>query len=215
MNPPMLALFTKTPIPGAVKTRFVPDTTADIAAAIALEMIEDTVSKAATCWPGPIRLLVSPDAGHPQLTPISVRYNVPVGMQGDGGLGRKMQSAISEGLETSSAVAVMGCDIPTVTSDVLEYAFDALSRGANVIGPSADGGFYLFGTYQRVPGMFDEIAWSTDKVLQSVMIRASELGIRIDVMLPCFKDVDDWGDFEYLTHIVPKYRRFLSRPDSQ
>ena len=215
MNRPALVLFTKSPVPGTVKTRFLTDTTPEIAAAIALEMIKDTVSKVATCWPGPIRLLVSPNASHPQLTKISVRYNVPIGAQSQGDLGQKMQSAICEGLETSPAVAVMGCDIPTVTADLLEFAFDALSRGANVVGPSADGGFYLIGTQQCVSGMFDEITWSTDTVLQSVMMRTSQLGIRFNVVLPCLKDVDNWEDFEFLTRIVPKYLRFLPGPENQ
>lgn len=215
MNHPTLVLFTKTPIPGTVKTRFLTDTTPEIAAAITLEMIEDTVSKVADCWPGPVRLLVSPNASHPQLTSISVRYNIPIGVQSHGDLGQKMQSAICEGLETSSAVAVMGCDIPMVTSDVLEFAFGALSRGANVVGPSADGGFYLIGTQQCVPGMFDEIRWSTDTVLQAVMMKTSQMGIRFDVLLPCFNDVDSWEDFEFLTSIVPKYRWFLPEFENQ
>ncbi len=209
MDRPSLILFTKVPVPGRVKTRFLTHTTPEIAAAIAFEMIEDTVLTAGTCWPGPVRVLVSPASDRTELTEMAVRYNVTVGTQSQGDLGQKMQSAICEGLETSTAVAIMGCDIPSVTTGILEFAFESLSKGANVIGPSADGGFYLIGIRQCVPGMLDEITWSTDSVLQSVLANSAQLGIRFDVLLPCLQDVDSWEDFEHLASIVPKYRRFL------
>ena len=133
MDRPTLVLFTKAPLPGRVKIRFLPHTTAEIAATIAFEMIEDTVSIASACWPGPVRLLVSPSSDHTQLTEMAVRYNVNVGTQSQGDLGQKMQSAICDGLETSTAVAIMGCDIPSVTASILGYAFESLSNGANVV----------------------------------------------------------------------------------
>lgn len=209
MDRPALILFTKVPLPGRVKTRFLTHTTPEIAAAIAFEMIEDTVLIAKACWPGPVRLLVSPASDHAELTGMAVRYNVNIGIQSQGDLGEKMQSAICEGLETSAAVAIMGCDIPSVTTGILEFAFESLSKGANVIGPSADGGFYLIGTQQCMPGMLDEITWSTDTVLQSVLANSAQLGVRFDILLPCLKDVDSWKDLEHLASIVPKYRRFL------
>ncbi len=214
MDRPTLILFTKVPLPGRVKTRFLPHTTPEIASAIAFEMIEDTVVKAKACWPGPVRLLVSPTNDHTELTEMAVRYNVTVGTQSQGDLGQKMQSAICEGLETSTAVAIMGCDIPSVTTGILEFAFESLSRGLNVIGPSADGGFYLIGTQQCVPGMLDKITWSTDTVLRSVLANSSQFGIRFDILLPCLKDVDSWKDLEHLASIVPKYRRFLDASES-
>ncbi|MDE0309801.1 MAG: TIGR04282 family arsenosugar biosynthesis glycosyltransferase [Acidiferrobacterales bacterium] len=212
MDRPALMLFTKAPLPGRVKTRLLTHTTPETATAIALEMIRDTLSIAADCWPGPVRLLVSPAKAPSELTEMALRYNVTSGTQSQGDLGQKMQSAIREGLESSTAVAVMGCDIPLVTADILEFAFESLAKGANVIGPSADGGFYLIGTHQCVPGMLDSIAWSTDTVLQSVLARSEQLGVRFDVLLPCLNDIDSWEDFEHLASIVPKYRRFLEQP---
>ena len=215
MDRPTLVLFTKAPLPGHVKTRFLPHTTAETAAAIALQMIEDTLSMASTCWPGPVRLLVSPNSNHTQLTELAVRYNAVVGTQSRGDLGQKMQSAICDGLETSTAVAIMGCDIPSVTASILGYAFESLSNGANVIGPSADGGFYLIGTQQCVPGMLDKITWSTNTVLQSVLANSTKLGVSFDVLLPCLNDVDSWQDFKFLASIVPKYRKFLDVSEKQ
>ncbi len=215
MDRPTLILFTKVPVAGRVKTRFLTHTTPEIAAAIAFEMIEDTVLTASACWPGPVRLQVSPAADCTELTEMAVRYNVTAGTQSQGDLGQKMQSAICEGLETSTAVAIMGCDIPSVTAGILEFAFESLVKGANVIGPSADGGFYLIGTQHCVPGMLDEITWSTDTVLQAVLAKSAQLGVRFDILLPCLKDVDSWEDFEHLASIAPKYRRFLDVPEYQ
>ena len=209
MNPPSLALFTKSPIPGKVKTRFLTHTSSETAAAIALQMIEDTVSQAAASWRGPISLHVSPDTSHPELRAIAVRYNVVLCTQSPGDLGQKMQFAICQGLESSSAVTILGCDIPTISEDVLEYAFESLVKGSNIIGPSADGGFYMIGMQKCVPGLFEKITWSTDTVFEAVMAQSDELGTRFDVMLPCLNDIDSWKDFEHLTQIDPKYRKFL------
>ena len=209
MSPPSLALFTKSPIPGKVKTRFQPHTTGENAATIALQMIEDTVSKAASTWRGPVSLHVSPDTSHPELIAIAVRYNVVLYTQSPGDLGQKMQSAICQGLESSSAVTILGCDIPSISEYVLDYAFESLLKGSNIIGPSADGGFYMIGMQECVPGMFENIAWSTDTVLEAVVDQSAKLGTRFDVMLPCLNDVDSWEDFEHLAQIDPKYRQFL------
>src|SRR5579863_1184479 len=59
-----------------------------------------------------------------------------------------------------------------------------------VLGPSSDGGYYLLGLKTAHRRMFEDIAWSTERVAQQTLGRARE--IKLDVhMLPVWYDVDD------------------------
>ena len=116
-----------------------------------------------------------------------------------------MESAVCDALRTAPAAAIMGCDIPDVSPAVLAFAYDRLVEGHNVIGPSSDGGFYFAGLKQWVPGVFEDIEWSTDRVIETVLHRMAACKIPIDVMLPCLQDIDNWTDFEYLAQNQPRY----------
>lgn len=209
-NQPVLVLLTKKPVAGDVKTRLIPHVTAKIAAAIAWEMIVNTVETTVKYWPGELRMLVSPDADHLELFDLASRYGFAIGPQADGNLGQKMESAVCDALRTAPAAAIMGCDIPDVSPGVLAFAYDRLVEGHNVIGPSSDGGFYFAGLKQCVPGMFEDIEWSTDRVIETVLHRMAACKIPIDVILPCLQDIDNWRDFEYLAQNQPRYSKFLT-----
>ena len=212
MLEPILILLTKDPKPGFVKTRFFPSASPDIAAAIALDMIEETVATAVSAWPGPVKLLVSPQADHPKLAKMANQFGIDVAAQSPGDLGEKMESALCDAMNEASSAAVMGCDIPTVSEGLLKFAFGRLTDGATVIGPSADGGFYMVGLQHCIPGMFSGIEWSVDTVLLSMLSRMHEYGIQFDVILPCLQDIDTWGDFQNLAEKFPKFAKYLYKP---
>ncbi len=211
---PVLLIFAKQPMPGQVKTRFLPDTTPEIAAAIALDFIELTVKTATIAWPGPIRLTVSPDFHLTSLESIARQYNIELANQSEGNLGTKMEAAISETLRYSPAAAIIGCDIPSLSVPSLQYAFSRLQEGKNVLGPSADGGFYFVGLLQSEPGMFDGILWGTNEVLNSTIMQLNKCQINIDVMLSCLQDIDTWNDFRWMTKFHPDFQIYLRKFDS-
>src|SRR5205807_3834985 len=59
-----------------------------------------------------------------------------------------------------------------------------------VLGPAEDGGYYLIGLKQPHRRLFEDIAWSTERVLRQTLDRAAELGLQT-VTLPSWYDVDD------------------------
>jgi 2-phospho-L-lactate guanylyltransferase (CobY/MobA/RfbA family) len=63
---------------------------------------------------------------------------------------------------------LIGSDIPSITTCILEKGFESLDTSGCVIVPALDGGFYLIGFRQDTfPGdIFDDISWSTRRVLQ-------------------------------------------------
>jgi hypothetical protein len=59
-----------------------------------------------------------------------------------------------------------------------------------VLGPAADGGYYLIGMKKAHATLFEQIRWSTDTVYADTLLRAHNAGIEV-VDLPLWYDVDD------------------------
>ncbi len=210
MQYPALILLTKKPVPGQVKTRLLSHISAQDAAQLSIDMVQDMVTKALDAWMGPVQILVSPDSDHPALEKIAQRHSIAISSQSSGDLGRKMHEALQLGLDSAPAAAIMGCDIPAISRPILQYASRKLKNGLNVIGPAADGGFYFAGVNQCKPGMFDNIDWGTDRVFSSTMARAASVGIHYDVVLPCLQDIDVYDDLVNLARSSPKYQKYTA-----
>jgi hypothetical protein len=59
-----------------------------------------------------------------------------------------------------------------------------------VLGPATDGGYYLIGIKQPHRRLFQDVEWSTERVLRQTLARADELALPV-VLLPSWYDVDD------------------------
>jgi hypothetical protein len=59
-----------------------------------------------------------------------------------------------------------------------------------VLGPSSDGGYYLLGLKTAHRRLFEDIAWSTERVAEQTLERAREIKLEIHP-LPVWYDVDD------------------------
>jgi hypothetical protein len=59
-----------------------------------------------------------------------------------------------------------------------------------VLGPSSDGGYYLLGLKAAHRHMFENIAWSTERVAEQTLERAREIKLEVH-RLPVWYDVDD------------------------
>lgn len=119
--------------------------------------------------------------------------------QRDGDLGQRLEDAFT-GLHADGhrEVVVIGSDCPGLTPGVVGSAFEALRQGTRVVlGPAADGGYYLVGALPPVPGMFSGIPWGTARVLQATMAALEPASVRASI-LPRFEDVDLPSDLERL-----------------
>lgn len=90
-------------------------------------------------------------------------------------------------------VVLIGSDSPTLPVDFVEQAFAALAEQQAVIGPAADGGYYLIGMRLFEPRIFDNIQWSTALVYGQTLARFQELNLSF-CALPQWHDVDDLQD---------------------
>ena len=108
-------------------------------------------------------------------------------------MGERMANAFRAAFEAGAARAVLiGSDIPGLTAGGLRAAFAGLDRGAAVIGPALDGGYYLLGLRAEVftEEIFKDISWSTPAVFWQTMERFGGIGIKPLVMEP-LSDIDD------------------------
>ena len=113
-------------------------------------------------------------------------------------LGQRMGSAFEEVFAAGAERAVLiGSDIPQIDAELLEGYFSALRRFPMVLGPAADGGYYLIG-FQRErfdAAVFQGIEWSTERVLQQTLNKARSLGLpcRLGAELRDIDTIEDLG----------------------
>ena len=111
-------------------------------------------------------------------------------------LGERICNAV-EDVGSFDTCVVIGTDAPFLDADTLRNTFRQLSSTDVVVGPSVDGGYYLIGFNTVNNRLFDQITWSSDRVLLETRERCTELGLRAE-LLPPMIDVDTLGDIVML-----------------
>ena len=208
-----VVLFTKPASPGRVKTRLIGELSAEEAAELHAAFVGDVVEAIAG---GPYRLEVAwalEDGATPQgsLLPVPL----PGFVQSGADLGSRLFHALERVASASQWVAAVGSDHPRLSRPRVVEAFERLERGAEVVlGPAADGGYYLIalGASRLDPRLFEGVPWSTDQVLERTLERCRQLGLAVE-LLPEEEDVDRPEDLARLaTALAASERAAASAP---
>jgi hypothetical protein len=120
--------------------------------------------------------------------------------QRGGDLGTRMYNALEEVLEHDAPRALLiGTDIPQISEKLLRSYLGLLDSCDTVLGPAADGGYYLIGCSGNGLSrrLFEDIPWSSGSVLSLTLERAKECGLEVGVG-PRMRDIDTWDDLEEL-----------------
>lgn len=191
-----LLIFAKSPEPGRVKTRIAQQVGPDKAAAIYEEMLNQILRESAADERWERFLFITPesDAGYFH------RQGMRTRVQQGNDLGERLGNAFLESLKLGmEKVVLIGSDIPSLTQGDIAAAFEMLAKVPAVIGPSEDGGFYLFGLAAKYLPQAKElfclpIPWSTPEVLAEVEkgCRDSQLTLGY---LPQKADIDTYEDW--------------------
>ncbi|HJQ71494.1 MAG TPA: TIGR04282 family arsenosugar biosynthesis glycosyltransferase [Blastocatellia bacterium] len=194
-----LAVAAKAPQPGTVKTRLHSLLSKDEATELYRCFLKDTLA-----------LVESVPAADPIIsyTPIGsehffdgiVSNGARLLPQRGASFGDKLFHALADLLDEGySSAAIMDADSPTLPREYLVKAFEELRREGDrvVLGPAADGGYYLIGVKQPHRHLFDRITWSTELVLGETVERAREIGLEV-VLLPEWYDVDSVDELRRL-----------------
>jgi rSAM/selenodomain-associated transferase 1 len=189
-RPPAAAqvvVMAKYPSPGSVKTRLAAQLGAAAACRLYTAFVGDLAERLAiaglpVCW-----AIWPPGAPFETLVP-GQRCIAQVGRD----LGERLEAAMRACLgEAALPVIAVGADAPHLEPDRLSEAAEALAGQADlVLGPAADGGYYLIGLRAPCPELFRGIAWGSSTVLDATLARARAAGLRVHLLAPTF-DVDD------------------------
>jgi rSAM/selenodomain-associated transferase 1 len=190
-----LAVMTKAPQAGRVKTRLTPPLSPEEAAALNICFLRDTAAAIARTTSG----------GKAQ----GVGVYTPLGAEGAyGGIlpdefvlvpqrrdafGERLAAATEDLLRLGfDSLCLIDSDSPTVPEKAFAQAVDFLAQDEDsvVLGPSDDGGYYLIGLKKLHRRLFEAIDWSTERVLEQTIAAARELDLPVH-LLPTWFDVDD------------------------
>src|SRR6476659_5328853 len=201
-----LAVMTKAPQAGRVKTRLVPPLTPAQAAELNKRFLRDTaVAISNSCSRRPVGEARSEAAtaarGIAVYTPVGAESAYDDILQADFSLlpqrgdkfGERLYFAVEDLFKCGFAsVCLIDSDSPTVPAANFQQAVELLrmSEDCVVLGPSDDGGYYLIGVKKPHRHLFEQIDWSTERVLNQTMERAADLGLEVK-LLPTGYDVDD------------------------
>ena len=191
-----LILFTRYPTPGTTKTRLIPKLGAEGAAELQRQMTQHIVT-VMTGFSGshPNSLEVRFEGGNKNLMEEWLGPGFEYSPQGEGDIGIRMRRALEDGFERGyETVVIIGSDIPHISGDILQKAFEGLEKHDLVLGPTGDGGYYLLGLHiaasgQANPGLFNGILWGTERVLSQTLAVAEQLRLSY-ILLDTLDDVD-------------------------
>lgn len=190
-----LAVMTKAPQAGRVKTRLIPPLSAEEAAALNICFLRDTaaaISRASSSGKAQGVAVYTPSGSEAAYSEILAEDFLLV-PQREGDFGERLSAATTDLLELGfDAVCLINSDSPTVPDDAFVQAVHFLSRleDSVVLGPSDDGGYYLIGLKKNHRRMFERITWSTERVLDQTVAAAREIDLTVH-LLPTWYDVDD------------------------
>ena len=198
-----LLIVAKAPIAGLAKTRIAatvgPDAAADLAAAALL----DTLDVATTCGANVVVAITGDLGSAARSDEISdALADMTVIDQRGVGLAERLAHAHADAAGHGPVVQI-GMDTPQVTADDL-IAADALVRSdGSVLGPAADGGWWLLGLDDATRAEF----------LADIPMSAPDTGARTSAALGAgqvrvreLRDMDTWADVVEIAAEVPDRR---------
>ncbi len=195
-----LILFTRYPEPGTTKTRLVPHLGPAGAADLQRQMTAHILAQALPLKDSRnLNVEVRYDGGDDGLMRAWLGDALRYQPQGTGDIGRRMARAFRDALDRgNTSIVVIGADIPEMTTALLNRAFETIQNNTIVLGPAADGGYYLIGLPSRVidrkmPDLFSDMAWGTATVLPETCRRLQRKGLDY-TLLETLNDVDRPAD---------------------
>jgi len=178
MSGGVILVFTRAPVAGKAKTRLIPELGPARAARLHAQLVHLTLDKVTEGQPDPVQLWCSPRQDHLFFKQCRASYGVSLHDQSGNDLGERMCNAFDQALLDYDWALMIGTDCPDLSSADLKRARQSFEKGIDVVlGPAADGGYYLIGLKRSQPGLFTNIPWGGPEVLSCTRTRLGELGL--------------------------------------
>ncbi len=188
MAEPRIIVFVKEPRPGFVKTRLA-FVIGDEAACKAYRQLTETVLEKLASLPN-VEIHFTPDDAKGEIKGW-LRKGCVAKPQDNGDLGQRMHRAFEE---ADGAAIIIGSDCPYLETSDLQAASDTLQTHDAVMGPAADGGFWLIGLAAPYPAMFEGVHWSTHTALKETLANAELMNLSFQLLreLIDVDTVEEW-----------------------
>ncbi len=197
-----IVVMAKRPTPGRVKTRLIPRFGADGAAALAEAALFDTLDAiAAGGW---ARRVVALDGDPDGLIPESFEHLAQRGQ----GLDERIASACADAhRDMPLPMLVIGADTPQVTPSILIDAAARLTTPGTdaVLGPAADGGYWLLGLRRPDRGLIEGVPMSQPTTGAAQLTRLRDAGLTVQ-LLGTLADVDRPADVDAIASLAAHSR---------
>jgi len=211
-----LIVFAKTPVRGKVKTRMRPFLSEEDCLRLHCLLLR--------LWMGRLR---DWDLGQMHkalfLTPVGAGRHDPdlvldappgviVETQQGSDLGDRLSHAFNHKWnEGFRKIVFIGTDSPALRREDLHAAFKGLDESEVVLGPAADGGYYLIGFSARLPVLFSRISWGTSQVFRETVQLLETNAIRWQ----CLRESFDLDTFEDLVTFHRLSKESPTVPDAE
>jgi len=191
-------VFARAPEAGKVKTRLTPALGEQGAADLYARFVRQAVASAVGAGLGPVTLWTTPNSRNLFFAGLKQDYPIAFADQKGADLGKRMSFAFRQCLLSHPAALLMGTDCPSLTGADLRSAARALASGSDaVLIPALDGGYVLLGLRVPAPGLFSQVPWGTDAVLDATRRRLRECSLRWKE-LPARRDIDRPADLVFV-----------------
>ncbi|MGD8413151.1 MAG: TIGR04282 family arsenosugar biosynthesis glycosyltransferase [Candidatus Latescibacterota bacterium] len=183
-----LGVFVKPPRPGEVKTRLTPPLSPEEASRLYRAFTVDLLARLGRIKK--VRGTVFYAGGDASDLTNVLPKGYSVSAQEGGTLGERLAAAFRRLLSGDGRSAVIiGSDSPDLPIQYVKRAFLKLKHKDVVLGPAADGGYYLVGARSPVPAIFEGIDWGGSSVLHQTLRQIEKNNLTLSV-LPLWYDVD-------------------------
>ncbi|MFQ5715707.1 MAG: TIGR04282 family arsenosugar biosynthesis glycosyltransferase [Nitrospinales bacterium] len=201
IHPNALILFARVPRIGQVKTRLHPDLDRETICDLYKCFLQDSIENLCAVADADLFIGASPPEGLGYFDEIAASRGIAVFPQEGDDLGDKMRAAFCRRFaEGYDKIVIIGSDSPSLPPSYIETAFRS-SRDV-VLGPGADGGYYLIGMNRSLTEVFDGVSWGSERVLKATLKRIKKAGATLE-LLPLWYDVDTVEDLKFLkTHLA-------------
>ena len=200
----------KEPVPGKVKTRFIPQLSPADAAGLYRCSLHDRITEISALNGVDRAIAYTPEDARDTFTELSLDGFELFAQRGKG-LGERLNNIFQDNLARGyQAVSIVDSDSPDLPKSIINESFGLLlSKQAEVVlGPCHDGGYYLVGLRKPYPELFRNIPWSTKNVLSTTLEKARKMGLNVRLL-------SRWNDLDTFEDILEYYNKYKDRPLSK
>ncbi len=202
-----LVILTKAPQPGQSKTRLVPPLSYAEAADLARALLLDQLENLATFGGARLFIAFTPETAAGFFDGFSAQGFTCFAQRGQS-LGERMSHAFEHLFASGFAnVILIGSDLPALPVRFFHQAYAWLEKSADVVlGPSADGGYYLIAMNRLITAIFDDIGWSSADVLSQTLHKLDDLSLKHELFSEWY-DIDTVKDLKNTFALLNELRQ--------